>query len=61
MRRQKEEERKSIYIAPFIYFVSKRSGMDHTVLFNHPLLQFTDITDTFLSTAARFYSYRIQP
>jgi len=33
--RIKEKERKSIYIALFVYYVmyvSKRSGMDHTVL-----------------------------
>ena len=39
----KEKERKSIYIAPFIYYmyISKRSSMDHTVLpTNTPCMPF---------------------
>jgi len=37
--------------------------LQHTLQVNHPLLQFTDITDPLLSTAvlfSRFYSHRIQ-
>ena len=40
---KKGKERKRIYIAPFLYtmYISKRSGMDHTVLpANAPCLPF---------------------